>query len=259
MKLIAKKLVCAVGLALGVLAAGAETKVSGGNIVGLLRVDSVATNTIVAVPWVACSAEGSAIAVSNLVKTANLTAGDMLYALDAAGNSFNAWQLVSGAGGVLGWAAVKKVEMTGVATETDSAAATTLARGAAILLVRQHPEAGHFFLCGQYAAAAASTTITAGTVSTPRYHLVASPRAAAVGLNTLTWSDVDAADRIYVTRADGTTVELHYQSKDGKWCYNDLRLVDHFYENVSVPYETAITAGTGFWYASCGGTPTINW
>ena len=256
---IGRQLVCSVALALAVLSARAETTVSGGNVVGLLRVDSVSTNTIVAVPWVACSAEGSPIAVSNLVKTANLTAGDMLYALDAAGNRFNAWQLVAGEDGVLGWSAVKQVEMTGVATKTDSAAAATLARGAAGLLSRQHPEAGSFYLCGQYSSAAATTAIVAGSAGEPRYHLVASPGASDLALNSLDWTGVDAADRIYVTRADGTTVELHYKDATDKWCLNSLEEVGHFYRNVEVPYAGSVSAGTGFWYASHGGTPTINW
>ena len=78
--LVASAVVCAS------MSAVADTTVQGGNVFGILAVESKSADTIVAVPWCECSTgENQPIAISNIVKTANLTAGDKLYALDSKG------------------------------------------------------------------------------------------------------------------------------------------------------------------------------
>ena len=67
------------------------------NVCGLLKITSDLKNTIIGVPWVEVGTTPDAdIKVAKLVKTDNLTAGDMLYYYNA--GTWNAWTL-----GADGW------------------------------------------------------------------------------------------------------------------------------------------------------------
>lgn len=244
----------------------AADEISSSNVLGILPVTSGAKRTIVSVPWCAMSAtDDAAIQVSNLVKTANLSVGDTLHYVNPSGK-YNTWRLTEGSGGVKYWASVTEVTEQQLG-DTPASDVTTVARGNAIMLIRQNPgNPGTFYLYGQVGTAATvSSAIVAGTDSVPAYSLIASPKPAAWDVNDgATWSDVGANDRIFVYGNGGIAIELVWNTENSKWCY----LKDVFTEvggqqirtgTEKTVYEDDIPAGQGAWYVSYGGSPTLTW
>ena len=238
-------------------------EISSCNVLGILPVTSSARRTIVAVPWCAMSAaDDAAIQVSNLVKTANLAAGDLLHYVNSDGK-YNTWRLAEGTGGVKYWASVNEAgeQQLGASPASD---VTTVSRGNAIVLIRNGADLTKpFYLYGQVGTAATvSSTIASGSASAPAYTLIAPPKPGAWNVNSATWADVGENDRIFVYGNGGITIELVWNG--GKWCY----LKDVFKEVggqkirtgvEKVAYEDDISAGQGAWYVSYGGSPTLTW
>ncbi len=218
------------------------------NTLGILRVDSTLTNTIVAVPWVELSgsATEAAVKVADYVKTENLTEGDYLHAYDVSTGIYKTWVLDNNA-----WSPVPTATEGG--TETPPAAnAYGLTYGSALWLERQNPTANGvavpFYLSGQVAAAAASMTIQRG--NEPVWNLVANASASPMSLSDI--PNPQASDEIYLVHdADAPT---KYTLKNGVWgSYQYVertpgsgRYVNKF---VAAP-AGLIPAGTGFWYVS---------
>jgi len=242
-------------LALGVFAEGVQCS----NIFGLLPVTSPTKRTLVAVPWCACSAtDNQAIAISNIVKTANLTEGDKVHVLNS-GTTFDTWELKKGSDNILYWDSVKQVNQNGTASETDTADAVTATRGTAIILIRQNTTKGPFYLYGQAPTGGDTSAVTvAGTSETPAYNLLAAPTVTAAKLNPASqWTDIGDNDTIVIPGTNGLQVALSYKSGPG-WGQPVPPQLQKKYGEFKV-YETAIPAGTGFWYVSRGGKPTVTW
>ena len=114
-------------------------------------------------------------------------------------------------------------------------------------------------VCGAFKADAATTAITAGTASVPVWNLVAPPTLTPFDLNQIA-TGVAAGDRILVPM--GAT-RREYSFKDGAWGYPKTGTKTIGGETVLTTTrcttETTIPAGTGFWYISAGGAPTIEW
>lgn len=249
-----------------VSAFGAATAQSS-NTFGVLRVDSKLAQTIVCVPWVATSAtDGQAIMVADIVKTANLTVGDKLYWYDPSEKSYSGWSLIDQDG-------IKVWEPATVVSEGDisvSAGADnqTLARGNAIILVRQNPkdEKGNavpFFLQGQYSAEAATSTFAAGAFS-----LAAPGVASASGydVNTATWTGVQANDKLLFRKADGKNAELFWGGAEGKWGVKTLTKADYLAGKREPTWkaceasERTIPSGCGAWYVNQGeNSVSVQW
>lgn len=242
-------------------AAFAGTSATTANVVGVLRVDSTAKRTIVAVPWVAAGVNAGDIKVTDLVKTSNLTAGDTLSYYKGNG-TFDTWELVEGTGGAApAWASVNQVSENGEAGTSEDPAVQTLPRGGALILVRKD-ETKPFYLQGQYSEVAATApTIVTGTADAPVYNLIAHPGAKSgdVDLNVhIAWTNPSTTDRIFILKPDGLTVECQYHN--GRWQYNTWvkpegsGLMLENWDDATVP------AGTGFWYVSKGpSAPTLAW
>lgn len=247
-------------LSLVVAASALANDVPSQNVVGILRVDSSAKRTVVAVPWAGCSQDGSAIKVTDVIKTANLTVGDMLHVLDASKTNYNTWELKAGQGGVLVWTPVTQVTKSGGKTETPTALDVTINRGDAIVLIRKTP-GSCFYLYGQYVLTSASSTVQAGTSSAPCYNLIAPSGTSdvdinAVGVMTGPGTPADA-DRILVPQANGYYAELKY---DGTWKSRQFVTSETGIGSYEwVAYSGKIPAGTGVWYVSYGGAPTFTW
>ena len=168
-------------LALAALAAFAAVadEIETSNLIGCLPVSSASKRTIVAVPWCAMSAvDNEAIQVSNLVKTANLTAGDMLHYVNNSSGSYLSWRLSDTA--VKFWESVNLATDDAEVTVSPAAHNQTVERGSSIILIRQNPtnelgQAKTFYLYGQVGTSAAtvSTTIAQGVAETPAYSLFA--------------------------------------------------------------------------------------
>jgi len=246
---------------------------------GAMQVLSTTKRTLVAIPWDNSAAGGGDIVVSNLVLTANLTAGDTLDTVASDGSRLNRWTLREGAKKVLYWESGNMVGENWQAV-TPSADKTTVPRGSSVILIRQAftnnlGQAIPFFVMGQVASSASSTTITAGTSDKPVYNMLAPPSTVAQGLNGgdhgATWSGTapDANDRIYIPGAAGLNTELRYAvPEDGSgssavWCENTTVETTIYGKTVKTtklaPFGGTIPVGTGFWYLSKGGSPTVTW
>ena len=230
-----KKLVSAIAFAAAASIALADGETA--NVLGVLRVDSAEKQTIVAVPWVSASASGNApISVADIVKTDNLNEGDRLCAYE--NGAYKVW-ILSTEGGKH-WEPTNDIQVGGISS-SGGAADATIARGGALLLIRDNP-ASCFFLVGQYTSAAA------GTVNLPAgaWSLVAPPSTTDFNLNSATWSTPNAADRITIKNASGNMVRMKYDG--GQWKGRDMG-------DPSSTWSTAaavIPAGCGAWYQNAG-------
>jgi len=251
-------------LSVGTVCFGAESSVSAETVFGVLRVDSAASRTIVAVPWVASGIASGNVRVTDLVKTSNLTPagdgydGDTLHYYD--GSSFKAWRLLpSSTEGAPYWEPVTVVSVNQVDSGT-SPALQDLPRGAALILVRQNPNAP-FFLQGQVGSSKVSAPeIATGNAANPVYSLIAPPSvpdAARLDVSSdITWSNVPSGDRLYIYRDSGETVECQYREGKWQWCdwvKTDGRMTARW-------TDATIAVGTGMWYKSTSGTaPSCSW
>ena len=247
-------------------AAFAETSATSANVIGVLRVDSMAKRTIVAVPWVAAGVDAGNIKVTDIVKTSNLKVGDTLSYYKGDG-TFDTWVLNAGTDGAApAWVSANQVSQNGETGTSEDPAVQTLPRGGALILVRQkaveNGTAIPFYLQGQYSDVTATAPVIAtGTAAEPTYNLIAHPGAKSVDvdLNTdIIWTNPNTTDRIFILKPNGLTVECQYRS--GKWQYNTWAkpqgggLMQEQWSDATVP------AGTGFWYVSKGSSaPTLAW
>lgn len=224
------------------------------NVCGLLKITSDLKNTIIGVPWVEVGTTPDAdIKVAKLVKTDNLTAGDMLYYYNA--GTWNAWTL-----GADGWEPNTTVTVDGK-TVAAPQGAQGIARGQALILERKDVTKP-FYLYGQFTtAAAAAQSIVAGSATAPGYTLLASPKVEAFDFNAEgKIVNPGVNDQIIIPKNGGDNTILTLQ--DGKWGYRKATTAKKFGKTVTTYTWTqadALAAGTGFWYVSKGGTPTFNW
>lgn len=222
------------------------------NVCGLLKITSDLNNTIIGVPWVEVGT-GADVKVAKLVKTDNLTPGDMLYYYQ--NGTWNAWTL-----GAQGWQpnTTVTVDSKTVAAPQD---AQGIARGQALILERKDVTKP-FYLYGQFTSdAAAAQTITAGTASAPSYTLLASPKVEAFDFNAEgKIANPGADDEIIIPQNGGASTIFTLQN--GEWGTRVATTKTRFGKTVtSYTWTKAapVAAGTGFWYVSKGGSPTINW
>ena len=236
---------------------GAEVEeVPAANQIGILRKAAANKREIVPVPWTKFAAGAEDIAVSNLVKTAGLTAGDKLYVYDDSAKRYATWELQSDKT----WKPVKTVKMVNGKLEVqtaDSPEVATVKRGSGVWLERQDTSKP-IALVGQYEAVGATTVVAAGTAALPSWNLIASPAISNWNLNAIC-DGVGVKDRIIVP----TGKEPRIYTRDAgntKWGYityeaNDKGIV----KPVRREDDTLIAPGAGLWYISEGGAPVIKW
>lgn len=237
----------------------AET-VEPANTFGVLRVDSALAKTIVAVPWVQLNATGtdSALTVADYVKTENLTEGDKLYVYDATSAKYKMWVLDSGV-----WTPATTAGDDSTYVTAGAAGQQSLPLTSALWLERQNPTSNGqpvpFYLYGQVPLAAGTRPFTAGTAAEPVWNLVANSSTAPISLSAITGGG--AADEIYLVNDDAAPVKFY--KKNGEWGS------DQYVESTTRPgrytlkfvaataENSAIPAGTGFWYVSTSTAPVI--
>ena len=244
------------------------------NTFGLLRVDSTQKQTIVCVPWVASSAaDDQNIKVTDIVKTANLTVGDELYWYDSAATNYKAWNLVPGGEGKAPkWEAATSVTSAGVNPGT-SAENTAVARGNAIILLRQNPtnelgRANSFFLIGQVAQVGNVENILPKAAvddsdrKIPVYSLLAPPFASSADTFDLNGTGVvwDMPNDEDVINIPDRKVTLSWNKTAQKWgvCIPTLNGPDIV---LTWTYDSAvITSGCGAWYVNGGSSDVkVTW
>ena len=244
-------------LALFASVAAFADEIESSNVIGVLPVTSSAKRTIVSVPWCAMSAtDNAAIQVSNIVKTANLTVDDTIHYFD--GTAFQTWKLAADATtGVKYWQSVNQVSVNGAVTETPSSAELTVARGGAIMLIRNGDLSLPFYLYGQVGSGEVSSTISQGSADAPVYNLIAPSGAANVQILSKL-SNPGTGDEMYVPNATtGNMVSYFYNGTSwGRYVPSGIAPAWQSYSEINVK------AGTGFWYVSkdsTGSAPVFNW
>ena len=121
---------------------------------GLIRVtDTASSNTVIGVPWKNISDNGNAT-LSNLVSTANLETGDIVYLYE--GETWLGYQL--SAAGV--WEALTTVNGTTI-VNPESADVKRLARGTGLIIERAH-NTNPIYLCGRLDDTTPSATFMYG-------------------------------------------------------------------------------------------------
>ena len=229
--------------------------------VGVLKVASDTTYTILAVPWK--SFHNTDVNVAELVHAASLSENDMLSAYDESGN-VKSWYVKNGV-----WASATDVSVSGeqqtVGAQVDP---TTfyIARGKGVWLKRSNTSMP-IYLMGMPPASddTATTTLTAPASGETSWNLLASPKLEAVNIATGAFKD-NTGDEIIVPTA-GTP--KHYTYKNGAWGYPGATVTStkklpngQTIQVISVEHktdDTTITPGTGFWYLNKGGEKTISW
>ena len=248
------KTVFAASLLLAGAAFADATTVDSSYVLGVMPVNaSGKSQVILSIPWVA-EGGGSDIAVTNLVKTAGLTAGDTLTWYNTEDGKYNQWIATSGSGGVLYWAPVTSVINNSMyAVPADDAA---LSQGQAVVLTRTATGEDlnkPIYVIGQVGASGSVTTAIepAASESAPKYTLIAPPVASGAGfdLNSATFTgDIDEKDEITTDVVNGLSVKYVRNANGWRYVYEPDG------KTATVP------AGCGFWYKRCGaGLLSITW
>lgn len=243
------KTVFAASLLVGSVAFADSTEVTAEYVLGVMPL-TVGEETIISIPWVESGTTNSSqtISVTNIIKTANLAVGDCL--LWYTNGEYQAWTVQNGSPKY--WAPADVAAMGRV----DPSAGTedqVLSRGDALILHRGSSTSTNIYVVGQYSAGNGSLTMTAGATDSPVFTLFAPPTVSATGINSLTWTKETINSKDYIVLADGTQVK--YDASEEKWIAYSY---DEYGRLVSNDIPT-IPVGTGAWYVSKGGSPTVSW
>lgn len=262
------------------------------NTFGILKINSATTNTMIAVPWTWYSKkeeDAGMVRAYKLVKTTNLTAGDMLYAYVSDGH-YAAWcATATKTPGILSWEPVITVLKSGsaegtvqVIQENVNSNPITLPLAAGVWLSRQNPldKDGNilpFWIYAQSVDQPVTTTIApitdkkSGKTESVRSTMLGNPYAQATAINQLNFTTGAPADTDTIIVPNGTaastylqyraprTAALKAESTAKRWIWSEmvrsdgrLREVEH--DDVTVP------AGLAFWYVRRGsGDLVITW
>ena len=227
--------------------------------VGVLRVTSPATNTVVAVPWMSMDTVEAANEPIEAVEAVNpngLSAGDRIYSFVPSNGTFNAWTLA--ANGT--WSAVAAGTSGGVAV--SAAGEAEFARGGAFWLVRSKPvsagSTNHVYLVGRHVGGGYSVPLEGGTLAAPGFTPVANPTTDVVALGDLAFEggspaagdrivfqDAAGFQRVWVRDAGNTAWGRPVSRKTGG------RVAQEWTSGAAVP----IPPGTGFWYVRTEESP----
>lgn len=250
------KTVFAASLLLAGAAFATATTVDSSYVLGVMPVTATGKNQVIlSIPWVA-EGGGSSIAVTNLVKTAGLEAGDTLTWYNTSDGKYYQWIATAGANNVLYWAPVPSPSNNSMyAVPAENAA---LSRGQAVVLTRTATGEDlnkPIYVIGQVGASGSVTTEIerAAFESAPKYTLIAPPVAsgAVFDLNKATFTGtIHPNDEITTDVVNGMPVKFVRNATNDGWRY------------VNDPNGTSakVPAGRGFWYKRCGTDPlSITW
>ena len=246
-----KRILSIVLCAASVAAFGEETTVT--NVAfSLYPVTSRSKETIVAISL--RGMDGEPVAVSDLVKTANLTAGDKLYTFE--NGVYKEWTLEDGA-----WVGANKkytMDKTGqlVAAEGDDPSTVRKEVGSGIWLVRKDvPTAAFTFYLYGKPDDKPQTAIVGGSEETPTINLVGNPTPDEVTLTAQMFTGATGGDRIEVPDGNGAFGRsvYTYNGTESKWKTTDPTT------HKRVEGYPKIPANQGFWYVSTGSGFKISW
>ena len=208
---------------------------------GVLAVsDTTSSNTVVGVPWrqVSESATTSDISLSNLVSTAMLAAGDIVYLYE--GGTWKGYTLL--ASGV--WDPMTTINGKDV-TSPGSADAKTFSRGAG-LIIQRASNTDPIYLCGRYEAIVGlNSTIPAGTMV-----LIANPL---TGDKEITVGAV--GDQIRIPQ-DGGAMKIYEKRAAGWGTYSAQTVGGRTVKKWSA-CGCSLPAGTGAFYVNNGSEDVV--
>lgn len=244
-----KKLLTIAALATAA-AAYADVEINLGS-VGVTKVVSTSKNTIVATSYSELGGNGAgAIAVSNIIKTANLVKDTTkLYVLKPGASTYEGYTLRQvGDAGPKYWAKDTNYAVTaqGIGSGSASASATVPALnvGAGFWLACE--SAPTFYI---YGMTPTSTNVTAAAGQTT---LVGNPTQVTKAPSI---SGMQKGDKIMVFEGD-SNFPTTYRTDGSTWS----NLTNPSASGAGSKGEPTITAGTGFWYVSKGSAAvSINW
>ena len=277
--------------ALLALAFAAEA-VDSSNAHGILRIESTATNTLMAIPWrgyTEFNTDDLALRADRLVKPRNLTVGDQLLLLDAAhSQTFAMWTLqnVGRDGVVQAWVPGVTVRSRedGSSYVYDGGADLTAERGYGLWLVRQRPLDGAgrpipFYVHGQWTKGPQEVEVLGVSEEMRRirgydaagYTMLANPdcsRGTDVNADIAwDWSVVGTNDTLIVNTDAKTSQycfrrEVKRGADKGTFSQRWYRAVIDGTSTATTTYTDDITVppGVGFWYVRrCPGNFRLTW
>lgn len=231
-----KKLLSIVAIAVAVTAVAAEKVVA---TVGVTAITSSKQHTIVSVPYTELGTGGN-ICVSNIIKTANLDVGDIVYVFS--GNQYKGWILAENGDNVKYWNAFTGVDKNGVAVVTPAGNETMVA-GTAIWLVKKTAPANPFtfYVYGNAYDSVPQTQIAVGN------NLVANPCQATANF---VFANATAGDIITVPNDSNAPTVYTYTGSEW-YRKGESRF------SAPIAGKPSLEAGHGFWYkAQTAGTMT---
>ena len=204
-----------------------------GKIFGVLGVSDTATsNTVVGVPWV--SATGGNISLSNLVSTATLATGDIVYLYE--GTTWYGYRLNGGV-----WEPMTTVGTNSVSS-AGAADAKLLTRGTG-LIVQRASNANPIYLCGR------DVTVTGGSTVIPANATMLIANPALVTKNITTGVE---GDQIRVI-LNGGAMDIYEKRSDGWYgTVTDMTFGFPMTSKVKLNDGVPLAAGKGAWYVSKG-------
>lgn len=230
-----KAKVFSASLLLAGLAFAGTTEVTDEYVLGVMPLAISGTEVIINIPWVEAGTAGGGVAVTNLVKTTGLDAGDNLLWYSPSDRKYRIWRATS-RGGVLYWDAVSSISQ--IDSSRVASDSPVLARGQALILKRQTTgDPTTIYIVGQYTSAPASAiTVSKG------FNLLAPPIVSnSVNLATCAWTYAAEGDAIIP--AYGTRYVRH-NSSWGQWTYDKTKGQWDFAADGTIN----VPAGQGFWY-----------
>lgn len=225
--------------------ATANSDLTSENTFGLLRVDSTAKETIVAVPWVEAGSDDQPISVDKIISSKNLVANDELLIYHSDTDKLEGFVFDG-----TSWVKANNVSQNGELDAQTDPDKVNLPRGAALFLRRNTPSmlSTPFYLFGQVAKSAPqATTIVPGA-----WNLIAPPTDHLVNFNDSNEVVLDATphaqDTIYI--GDGNSRRT-YSYQKGKWSTGGRRS----------DTNCSVGAGIGAWYVSSSNSSvkSITW
>lgn len=231
--------------AVSAFATATETEL-GGAAVSVIPITTSQAVTAVAVPFLEMDESGE-VCVAHLVKTANLSAGDLLYVYQD--GLYECWELVNNA-----WTKQNKVftmDNTGNLTEKTGTDPKQVTRevGTGFLLKRTSASPAVTFYVYGKPSDKTSMTLTANAKTLVGNWTMTS-KAPTIGDPNDPTKNPKTGDAIVIPN-DGFGTRCTFNN--GKWYHLNSK-----HEPVEGLPE--IPAGTGFWYlTTAGSTPTISW
>lgn len=251
----------------------------------IVKVDTVSTNVLIAVPWTFYTPDNSAttnLPINRLVKPECLDDGDLLLNVTQTNpQKYQAWMLVkeNGIGAWMPTISVDKSnpEMKSVSWEVPNAVTSAelpIPRGIGLWVIRTNPKdnAGNWkpiFLYGQWAKSPAKVEVLGGIGMTNAVMIAQPDCSRSTSINEdMTWDFVGNKDTLSVPNGTDAWDLCLWDATEGKWYTSGTKDVEmkigtkiRIMHQTYRVYDISVPPGRGFWYIrrDVDGNCVINW